>query len=139
MKDSDFINVKTAAKFIGKTEGTVRHLIRQMSDSEKQLYLDKSKRSIRISKKYLSEKYDIPENEDKSDIEKSVLLTIEVLREQLLTKDKQIEEYQKSMSELSNRFKEVNWNRAKIYNYLNSLGIDDKEIEQIVEVKEIKD
>jgi len=121
MKDSDFVNVKTAAKLIGKTEGTIRHLIRQMSDSEKELYLDKSKRAIRISKKYLSEKYDIPENEGKSDIEKSVLATIGVLSKQLEKKDKQIEE-------LIERLREANYNQGSMHKFLNDLGLSENEI-----------
>ena len=118
-----YIGLEEAARLTDRSYSTMRNLVRSMSEDEKERYLLKDGKKILLLRKFVATKYRIIEDkkEDKSDIEKSILATINTLNKQLEIKDKQI-------GELIERLREANYNQGSMHKFLNDLGLSENEI-----------
>lgn len=110
----DYLNIKECAKLVGKSEHTIRKLITNKKLPIKRI---KGKRNyeIRVSKTLLQAHYGIISNDEnitnniiRNNGQESFLKIISVLQEQLQTKDKQIEELNKTINQLVERDRETN-------------------------------
>lgn len=121
---SNYIDMNEAARLTDRSYSTMRNLVRNMSIDEKERYLIKDGKRILLSREFVASKYRIleDEKEDKSDIEKSVLDTIEVLKGELQNK-------QKTIDELIERLKESNYNQGSLHKFLNDLGLSESDIQ----------
>lgn len=101
-----YLDIRQAMTFTGKSQSTIRNLLRSLSESDKKEFVKKKGKKIYISQSLLEERYG-ENDEPVTPLEQSVLEMVKVLREQLNTKDEVIKE-------LMERLKEANYNQGSL-------------------------
>jgi len=121
-----YIDIKEAMVLTGKSESTIRNLLRSLSKSEREKYTTRKGQKVFILQSLVEERHgrvDAP----KTNFERR---TLEVLERQLTAKDEQLAAKQKTIDELVQRLKEQNYNQGSLYKFLNDLGLSENEIQK---------
>lgn len=125
---SKYLDIKQSMTFTGKSQSTIRNLLRSLSESDKKRFTTKKGQKVYILQSLLEERYG-RNDEPVTPLEQSVMKTIDVLREQLNKKDTQLEKKDKQIEELIERLKEANYNQGSMHKFLNELGLSENEIQ----------
>lgn len=117
-----YIGMKEAATLLNKSYSTIRNIVRDLSPSEKKIYIKKDSNKVLILKSFLIERYDFkePKTDNKDETIKEL---INIIKESQREKDSQIRTYQQNET-------------LRLTNELLNRGFTHDSIMKILKIKE---